>query len=936
MVFGSVNFIIVSGLVGSFIYSRSKILRHHSALITKNANLETILGAISDAVTRVDYNGKIIDYRAPYNIKATLPPESVIGRSVFDFVADEFRDQARTALASAVAGRASTLRFSDEKSGKRRVFESRFVKGTNNDVVIVRQEQTARVAAEEKFSTAFKANSNPMSFTSMKTGKLVEINQAFTRFFGYSKEDAIGKSSFELGLSRDYEIRESYLNDVTVGKDFVNREIVLYCKDGSRKTGLVAGSKINMSDEGFILLSFYDISARKIAEAAMAESENRFRQVFDTSPTAFGITCYETGVFTEVNDAFETLTGYTKEEVLGKSTRDLNLAPDPVERERFYETLSAVDSFNNFSMKVRRKTGELINCLHSIKIFEQNGVKYLLANVVDQTERIYAENAMASALRIRQSVFENSGVAIFVGSSDRRILDMNKSACEMFGWAKGELVGKSVELIHLNEKTFHAFQIFVKDMFGKGVVDVEYPFKRKDGTQLWCSISGSLLDLENHDAGMIWILKDITERRNAVNQLNAANIAAERTNDKLRDATAQAQHLAELAETANKAKSEFLATMSHEIRTPLNGIVGLTELMKQSNLDDEQQRWLNMIMSNSGILLSIVSDILDMSKIDAGRLELEKVDFDLPDAVESVLQIQKMGAMNKPVSVTWTIADVVSHTVCGDPVRLKQVISNLVANAVKFTDEGSVTLKVEHDKSDISGNTLRFEVVDTGIGISQENLPKLFQPFAQADSSTTRNFGGTGLGLAICKRIAELMGGRIGVESLHGKGSTFWFTATLPPVSNAAQVDRRDSFVRPGIIRGARILIVEDNETNRIIAREMLRRFGCEVDMAEDGAAAIEYLRNNDRDLVIMDCQMPVMDGFESTRRIRSGEAGSRAAVLPIIAMTANALTGDREKCLASGMNDYLAKPVSSESLLKVLGRRLGEICSSRTCQRER
>ena len=545
---------------------------------------------------------------------------------------------------------------------------------------------------------------------------------------------------------------------------------------------------------------------------------------------------------------------------------------------------------------------------------ELQRLRHHLTELVDERTRQLAD--LAESLRRAHAEQKTIIDAVPVGIGllkDRQVVYCNQRLDQMFGFEPGGMVGRSTRVWYPDDAAYEAGGRKVYEILQRGALHWrDEQLMRQDGSLFWARITARMIDLGDPGKGVLGIMEDISVERATIEALREAKEAAEAT---------------------TRLKSAFLANMSHEIRTPMNAIIGLTHLALDTALNDTQRDYLQKIQGASQHLLGIVNDVLDLSKIESGKLQLECLSVDIAQILRDVHAQLIDKAQAKGLALLWHVDPALPARLVGDGLRIGQVLLNFGSNAVKFTEQGQVDLSVQvqaHTDHDV---TLRFEVRDTGIGLSEAEQSQLFQSFQQADVSTTRQYGGTGLGLAISRHLAEQMGGAVGVHSEPGQGSVFWFTLSLaraeadPTLSDAAaRVPTSLSEAREALqaLHGNRVLVVEDNELNRLLAGELLRGVGLTVDFAHNGREAVDRLAQvevgaeNDYGLVFMDMQMPVMDGLDATRLIRRMPGRER---LPIVAMTANAMLEDSERCRAAGMSDYISKPFSPEALWALLQR---------------
>jgi PAS domain S-box-containing protein len=530
-------------------------------------------------------------------------------------------------------------------------------------------------------------------------------------------------------------------------------------------------------------------------------------------------------------------------------------------------------------------------------------------------ELISTNNSLFESEEKFRTLTESSPVAIMIHQGNHWVYT-NPVGTEISGYSKEELYRMNFwDFVDPEYQALVRERALMRQLSENFSMSYEFSITAKEGAKKWVSLKGNTINFNGKPAGMISVI-DISARKAAEEELIE-------TNKHLEMALERAREFAIAAESANIAKSQFLANMSHEIRTPMNGIIGILSLFLDTELTDEQKKFLEIMRSSGDNLLSIINQILDLSKIESQKFELDEHNFNLHTAMFDIIEMLALKAGEKNLAFNFKIDDEILDSLYGDSGRLRQVVSNLSFNAIKFTDEGSINIRVEIAEESETDVKLKFSVADTGIGIPEEHVKNLFIPFTQIDGGMTRRYGGTGLGLAISKRIVELMGGEIGVESSWKTGSLFWFTVRLKkqdrPQISTRETDRKK--VNYEIKESATILLVEDNKTNQFVANAMLKKLGYKTEFAMNGFECIDALKQRDYDVVFMDCQMPDMDGFQTTEEIRRGKSGVINPDVLIIALTAHAMDGDREKCIKAGMNDYIAKPIKLKEVDDMLKR---------------
>ncbi|MBW3651755.1 MAG: response regulator, partial [Actinobacteria bacterium] len=640
----------------------------------------------------------------------------------------------------------------------------------------------------------------------------------------------------------------------------------------------------------------------ELRSASLASA--RLASVVESSVDAI-ISKHLDGTITSWNRAAESLYGYTAEEAIGRSVSMLVPPERPDEENWILDRIRRGESVSDHKTTRVTKSGRAVTVVLTVSpILDASGAVVGASSIGhDVSERERAEELLrqqAESLRELGELLELTHDAIIVRDAGGRISFWNAGAQRRYGWSSEEAVGRvSHELLDTE------FPLPLDDieviLVADGRWEGELVHSTRDGRRI-------------HVASRWALRPGAGARQEAVLEINTDITAQKRAQRELTGAK-------EEAERANRAKSEFLANMSHEIRTPMNGVIGMTGLLLDTDLTAEQREYAETVRGSADALLTIINDILDFSKIEAGRMELEEIDFDLLRAVEEVADLLAERAERKGLEMMVAVAPGTPRTVKGDPGRLRQILINLVGNAIKFTDSGEVVVRVAPDGQDAEAMSVRFEVQDTGIGIRPEVSDRLFTSFSQADVSTTRRYGGTGLGLAICRQLSELMGGQIGVESEPGRGSTFWFTVRLRQATEAPTASPRRA-----ALRGLRVLAVDDNATNRAILGENLTSWGMRASCAAGAGEALEALRAAAAEgdpfcLAVLDYHMPEMDGMDLARAVRADPA---LETVRLVMLTSSGKRGDAGAAKQAGIEAFLTKPVRQSALYDCLATVLG------------
>jgi PAS domain S-box-containing protein len=744
-----------------------------------------------------------------------------------------------------------------------------------------------------------------------KKGIITFWNPQAEKIFGWKEEEIVGRRLSETIIPVKYrEMHEKGMKHYakTGEGPVLNKqiEIVAINSQGNEFPIELSIVPVKQGDTEFFCSFIRDISARKKNEEALKASEELWQFALEGAGDGVWEYDFETkDVF--FSKQYKKMLGFEEVEFRHESSEWYNrIHPDDAIIINQTDLDYAEKKITNHQReyRIKHKNGDYVWILDRgmiITYTEDGKPKRMIGTHSDITERKLSEQAIKINEEKYRSIIANMKLGMIEVDNDEIIQFANQSFCNMSGFEISELMGKKASRLFVKDEDV---ELINKQNIQrrKGISGAyEISVKNKAGEAKWWLVSGAPRYNDKGElVGSIGIHLDITEQKNLEVEL------------------IEARHQAESSATAKQA---FLTNMSHEIRTPMNAILGMARQLQKSSLNEQQQFFLQTINDASENLLVIINDILDISKIEAGKLSLETIGFSVRDVVNKAIQVTRHRAEEKGLKLVGTTEESIANVFLGDPFRLTQVLLNLLSNAVKFSNKGRIQIAITLAGQEEEKQLVQISVTDTGIGMEKEFIANLFQSFSQEDRSVSRKYGGTGLGMAISKQLVEMMGGTIQVESKKNIGSRF---SLIIPFTIGKQNDLPEKEIKNSdstLLKGKKILLVEDNEMNRLVATVTLGHYGAVITEAFNGVEAVETMRKFEYDLVLMDMQMPVMDGLAATRIIRK----ELESTVPIIALTANAIKGENEKCLAAGMNDYVSKPFAEEDLVNMIAKWLGQ-----------
>jgi len=965
LLLGGLLVTILAGTAATYSRLNGRLRMAAASLAAGEERLKATLRSIGDAVISTDAEGCIVDLNPQAERLTGWQRAVALGRpvtEVFRIVHPESGESGQCPVEwvlreGVTVGLACDLVLQTRDGSTRQIADSaapiRDRHGEIMGVVLIFRDVTEEhqmrdelQRSEQRHRAMFERNRSVQLLIDPQTGQVVDANPAACQFYGYSYDDLCAMNMSDINTLPASEVARAMQGTMAGSKDtFQFRHRIA---GGEERDVEVRSCPIPVGSRQLLYSVIQDVTSQKQAEEKFRGVHRRLRSITDSARDAI-VMFDPDGLVTFWNPAAVSMFGYSFDQAM---QRPVALFDDPIAyheaanaaREAEGHTVPGHVGGQTVELTARHRDGTLFPVELSLASLEHDNGWHDIGVLRDITDRRQQRELLEQEQANLQAIFDAAQVGMMLIDRHTNVTRVNHVAAEMAGKNVGQMVarqpGDGLCCVHAMSSRFHgcgtasacndcALRSALKMVLSTGQavrgVEVAQRVLIGDGEQtvyLYVNASPVIVDGEQQ---ILLALSDITERKQGELELAFSRDELERTNSELEAAIGRSNELAFEAQIASTAKSEFLANMSHEIRTPMNGIIGMTSLLEETELDAEQSSYARTVRTCGEQLLSLINDILDFSKIEAGKLEFEDLVFDPAQVVTGVIDMLGIKAREKNLSLSYEIASEMPGLLRGDPGRLRQIIINFANNALKFTEQGEVAIRGEFVSREGDRARLKFSVRDTGIGIPAERMDRLFRSFSQVDASTTRKYGGTGLGLAISRQLAELMGGEVGVESTEGEGSTFWFTVLLP-IEDAAAVtsEMKRPIANRGIPTNLRILLAEDNPINQRVAMLLLeRQLGLRADAVANGREAIAALAAADYDVVLMDCQMPELDGFQATRLIRAGGDGVRDPHVPIVALTANAMKGDRDACLEAGMDEYLSKPVKPADLLAAIERAL-------------